>query len=262
MRSPPPARTAVRPLGKRRPAGELRTSRDDPQFDVGGAIRRLARQTARLWRGVSYDNAIAIATEVRRLLGLERPIKPERTIERLTRPEVDQLLEHAYRRGGQHGLMIKTLIFTGARVSEFVRLDVRDFNYPDKEIRIVLGKGGKSRVVPILPALADEIRTFIGHRARGPLFQPRGINARSFSQRRIEQIVQELAAAAGIVKRVYPHLMRHTIAQHLLEGGMSLDQVQRFLGHRDISTTQIYAASTAAMIRQGYRDALSPKEPR
>jgi integrase/recombinase XerD len=66
-----------------------------------------------------------------------------------------------------------------------------------------------------------------------------------------------VAAAAGIRKRVYPHLLRHTVAQQLLEGGMPLDQVQRFLGHDRIETTLVYAGSTTAMIRDSYRTAMA-----
>jgi integrase/recombinase XerD len=168
---------------------------------------------------------------------------------------VDQLLAHAYRQPGQRGLMLKTLLLTGCRVSEFRRLDVADFSYDEKSITVRAGKGDKDRTVPILPALADELRTYIGHRNHGPLFQTR--SWRAFSSRRLQVIVKELAAGAGLTKRVYPHLMRHTIAQHLLEGGMTLEQVQRFLGHVSISTTQIYAESSTAMIRTSYNKALS-----
>jgi integrase/recombinase XerD len=72
----------------------------------------------------------------------------------------------------------------------------------------------------------------------------------------VQQIVKDVAAAAGITKRVYPHLLRHTVAQHLLEGGMPLEQVQKFLGHEKLETTQIYAESSPQMIRDSYRRAL------
>jgi integrase/recombinase XerD len=208
---------------------------------------------------MSYDEVIQSAADARRRLGLERPRQRKRIVSRLSRPELDQLLEHAYRAGPTRGLMIKTLVLTGCRVTEFVNLDVQDFSYDDKTVTVREGKGKKDRIVPILPALADELATYRGHRATGPLFLTRTWTR--FSQRRVEQIVHDLAAGAGLTKRVYPHLMRHTVAQLLLEGGMPLEQVQRFLGHASIKTTQIYAESTAAMIRDSYRRALTEKGP-
>jgi len=78
-----------------------------------------------------------------------------------------------------------------------------------------------------------------------------------YSPRRIQQLVQETAALAGIEKRVYPHLLRHSVATTLLERGMPLEQIQKFLGHAKLETTQVYAESTAAMIKVSYQQALS-----
>ena len=68
--------------------------------------------------------------------------------------------------------------------------------------------------------------------------------------------MQETAALAGITKRVHPHLLRHSVATTLLERGMPLEQIQQFLGHARLETTQIYAESTAAMIKESYQKAL------
>jgi len=65
-----------------------------------------------------------------------------------------------------------------------------------------------------------------------------------------------LAYLAGITTRVYPHLLRHSVATTLLERGMPLEQIQQFLGHTKLETTQIYAASTTAMIKESYQKAL------
>jgi integrase/recombinase XerD len=222
--------------------------------EPGGRVRRAGAAIARICRGMSYDDVIHAAADARRRLGLARPKVRRRLVARLTRPELDQLLAHAYALAGERGLLVKALVLTGCRVSEFVALDVPDFSYDDKTVTVRHGKGNKSRIVPILPALADELRVYIGDRTRGPIFLNRAW--KRFSVRRMEQIVHELAAGAGLTKRVYPHLMRHTVAQHLLEGGMSLEQVQKFLGHASITTTQIYAESSAAMIRDSYRRAL------
>jgi integrase/recombinase XerD len=76
------------------------------------------------------------------------------------------------------------------------------------------------------------------------------------SPRRIQQLVQETAALAGIAKRVHPHVLRHSVATTLLERGMPLEQLQQFLGHAKLETTQSYAASTTAMIKESYQKAL------
>jgi integrase/recombinase XerD len=238
--------------------GDLQNgSRNRRAEEPGGKVRRAGAAIARICRGMSYDEVIQSTADARRRLGLARPKKRRRVVARLTRPELDQLLEHAYgrRRHSDQGLMLKTLFLTGCRVSEFVGLDVEDFSYDGKTVTVRMGKGRKDRVVPILPALADELAGYRGLRSSGPLFWTR--SCQRYSQRRVQQIVKELAAGAGITKRVYPHLMRHTVAQLLLEGGMALEGVQRFLGHASITTTQIYAESTPVMIRDAYRKALT-----
>jgi integrase/recombinase XerD len=117
-------------------------------------------------------------------------------------------------------------------------------------------KGGKSRYVPILLQLAQELRTHLGHRTTGYLFKT--VQHTQYSPRRIQQIIKETAAAdAQITKRVYPHLLRHSVATTLLERGMSIEQIQKFLGHSKLETTLIYTASSAEMIQESYQRALA-----
>ena len=118
---------------------------------------------------------------------------------------------------GVRGLLIKTLFQTGTRVSEFVNIKVEDFFFDEQMFLISKAKGGKSRYVPILPELAQELRTHLGNRCGGYLFET--IHATPYSPRRIQQIVKETAAEAKITKRVYPHLLRHSVATTLLERG-------------------------------------------
>jgi integrase/recombinase XerD len=175
-------------------------------------------------------------------------------VARLSRDEERRLISHAYRMKGTKGLLIKTLFQTGARVSEFVNIKVNELFFDEQMILISKAKGGKSRYVPILPELAQELRTHLGDRANGHLFET--IHATPYSPRRIQQIIKETADEAKITKRVYPHLLRHSVATTLLERGMPLEQIQKFLGHSKLETTQIYAESSPEMIKDSYQRAL------
>ena len=165
------------------------------------------------------------------------------------------MIQHAYRDRSEHGLLIKTLFQTGARVSEFANIKVEHFFFDELMILIEKGKGGKSRYVPILQELAQELRTHLGGRGTGHLFETN--RHMPYSPRRIQQIVKATAEGAKIKKRVYPHLLRHSVATTLLERGMPIDQIQKFLGHSKLETTQVYAESTTEMIKESYRRALS-----
>jgi integrase/recombinase XerD len=212
--------------------------------------------TKKLWcqYRLTYDQTHYVAKEVRRALAIERPKTRKRVVARLSREEERKLIAHAYRVQGTRGLLIKTLFQTGARVSEFVNITADEVFFEEQMILISKAKGGKSRYVPILPHLAQELRTHLGHRTTGYLFET--VQNAQYSPRRIQQIIKETAAEAKITKRVYPHLLRHSVAMTLLERGMPLEQIQKFLGHAKLETTQIYAESTPEMIKASYQKAL------
>ncbi len=220
-------------------------------------LKPLISATTKLWRQchLTYDQARYVTKEVRRALGVRRIKVRKRVIQRLSRDEEQRLIHRAYRDTGERGLLIKTLLQTGARVSEFVNIRVEDFFLDEAMILITTGKGGKSRCVPILPELAQELRTHLGERTMGYLFETN--RHLPYSPRRIQQIVKATAAQAKIKKRVYPHLLRHSVATTHLERGMPIEQIQKFLGHAKLETTQVYAESTPEMIKDSYRRALA-----
>jgi integrase/recombinase XerD len=221
------------------------------------SLRSVISATKKLWRQyhLSYDQTRYVSKEVRRALAIERTKIRKRVIARLAREEEERLIKHAYRMKGERGLFIKTLFQTGARVSEFVNIKVEDVFFDEQMILIAKAKGGKSRYVPILPELAQELRTHLGQRTIGYLFETNRTTC--YSPRRIQYIVKETAAQAEITKRVYPHLLRHSVATTLLERGMPIEQIQKFLGHSKLETTQLYAESSTEMMRESYQRALS-----
>ncbi len=221
------------------------------------SLKPLITATAKLWRKyhLTYDQARYVGKEARKALGVKRIKVRKRAIQRLSRDEEQRLIQRAYRDRGERGLLIKTLFQTGARVSEFANIKVEDFFLDEAMILITKGKGGKSRYVPILPELAQELRTHLGHRTTGYLFETN--RHLPYSPRRIQQIVKATAEKAKIKKRVYSHLLRHSVATTLLERGMPIEQIQKFLGHAKLETTQVYAESTPEMIKDSYRRALA-----
>jgi integrase/recombinase XerD len=135
--------------------------------------------------------------------------------------------------------LVELLYGSGLRATELVSLP-RNAVSPDKSFLILRGKGGRERLVPI----SDRARAAVGEwaalvpRESAWLF-PSG--KKHLSRVRLYQLLQELAAAAGIPPdRISPHVLRHAFATHLLEGGADLRALQLLLGHADIATTQIY----------------------
>jgi len=172
-------------------------------------------------------------------------------------PQVARLIEAAYERSSRHGLLVKTLFYTGARVSEFVHIQVSDLflGLDPPQIYLAHAKGGSDGYVPILPILAQELRTHLAERRRGYLFESN--RGDKYSPRYIQLVVQEAARHARIEKHVTPHRLRASVATILLDAGMPLDQVQKFLRHKRIATTQIYAETSLRGLGETYVRALS-----
>jgi integrase/recombinase XerC len=115
-----------------------------------------------------------------------------------------------------------------------------DLALDDGEVR-VLGKGSKTRIVPVGRHAITALRALgaaEGMAAGSPIFRGRG--GAPISPRTVQARLKKLALAQGFAKHVHPHLLRHTFASHMLESSGDLRAVQELLGHADIATTQIY----------------------
>jgi integrase/recombinase XerD len=228
------------------------------QKSEANSLRDLATQTVKLWRKyhLTYDQPKHVIEQVRRKLKLEAPRERRRTVERLDRSEIERLIETAYSLSSRHGFMMKMLFYTGARVSEFVHIRVEDLHLAldPPQIYIAHAKGGSDGYVPILPALAQELRTHLNGRRTGYVFE----SSRSdrYTPRYIQRLVKGAAQQAGINKNVTPHRLRASVATILLDQGMPLDQVQKFLRHKRITTTQIYAETSLQGMSENYVRAL------
>jgi integrase/recombinase XerD len=203
----------------------------------------------------SYDQSADLFKKARREVGLSPPDRSgQGSPERLSSEEQDAFLSAAYDRDGRTGLMMRTLLETGTRVSAFVKIRVEDIAFRDLEIRLRKTKGDKPRDVPILSSLGNELRLHVGDRETGWLFRSR--QGGHYSKRRVQQIVKDVVEESGIHKRVYPHLLRHTVAQRLADEGMREELLQQFLGHEAPETTQRYYKPKRAHVKEAYEEAM------
>ena len=153
--------------------------------------------------------------------------------------------------------LVELLYGAGLRVSEAVGLEKNGVDLDERAVR-VLGKGGKQRVVPLGRQAAEALRRYLARgrphldrRRRPELF----LNAKGGGLTRSGAflILRRLADIAGLEPgRVHPHLLRHSFATHLLEGGADLRSVQEMLGHADLSTTELYTHVSDRRRREAY----------
>ncbi|HEX3698785.1 MAG TPA: site-specific tyrosine recombinase XerD [Polyangia bacterium] len=178
----------------------------------------------------------------------------------LTVEEVDQLLAAPNRttaRGVRDAAMLETLYATGLRVSELVKVRLRDINF-DAGYLMTFGKGRKERLVPIGEVALGGLRSYI-ESVRADFTGGRAIDAvflthhgRTMTRQGFWKLLGRYAVAAGIRKRISPHKLRHSFATHLVERGADLRAVQAMLGHADIGTTEIYTHLSRRHLRAVY----------
>jgi len=162
--------------------------------------------------------------------------------------------------GQRDRALMELLYASGLRVSELVSLDLEQINLETNEIR-VWGKGAKERMVlmgkPAAAALASYLSQgrprLLGKKKGYALFLNR--DGGRLTERSIQRILRKYTRVAGIKKRVHPHLLRHTFATHLLDGGADLRVVQELLGHASLVSTQIYTHVTQSRARKVYLSA-------
>jgi integrase/recombinase XerC len=153
---------------------------------------------------------------------------------------------------------------SGLRLAELVGLALTDIDLADRTVR-VLGKGAKTRIVPVGRKACEAVRAWLKERAalaaidETALFV--GRNGERLKPRAIQLRIAQWARRAGLPARVYPHLFRHSFATHLLESSKDLRGVQELLGHADISTTQVYTHLDFAHLARTY-DASHPRAKR
>jgi len=155
--------------------------------------------------------------------------------------------------------VLALLYGSGLRIAEALAIKRRDFPDPGGgEVILVKGKGGKTRMVPVLPQVIRLVADYLGLcpyalAPEGPLFV--GARGGPLSPRIIQLSMARVRGALGLPETATPHALRHSFATHLLARGGDLRSIQELLGHASLSTTQIYTEVDAERLLEVYRDA-------
>ncbi len=152
--------------------------------------------------------------------------------------------------------MLVLLYATGLRVSELTGLTPHNIDLNQGYLR-VRGKGQKERIVPFAPYAGALLQSYIEHHrlSLGPKGDALFVNHQGsqLTRQGFWKLLKELARQAGLKKSISPHVLRHSFATHLLEGGMNLRGLQMLLGHSDLSTTQIYTQITPEHLKDAHK---------
>ena len=234
--------------------GVFRSINDNTQF------KKTVKDISRVVRAnhFSYEQLKYIFSGVRQKCGLKAKKRNKGIKDHLSQEELSKVLSIAYSKKGEMGLLIKTLLFTGARVTEFVNIMIKDVYISEKKIYLRETKGDKPRFVPVFDFYLRELMQYIGDRKEGYLFETRLHD--KYSARRIQQILKGFVNDAGVQKAITPHRMRATIATWLSEKGMPTEDIQQFLGHEKLETTQIYTKGAVRNLGESATKLLEKKE--
>lgn len=173
--------------------------------------------------------------------------------------EIDKLfasIDHSTPEGQRNRAMLETMYSCGLRVSELVGLSISHL-YLDVGFVRVVGKGNKERLIPIGGEAAKQIKLYREH-IRNTIEPKKGSEDILFLNRRgaklsrvmIFLILKDLSAKCGFDKNIHPHTLRHSFATHLVEAGADLRAVQEMMGHKSITTTEIYTHLDRGYLRQ------------
>jgi len=195
---------------------------------------------------------------------ISSPRIPNRSSAYLRVQEVEALLpapEPIDPQGQRDRAILEMLYAAGLRVSELVGLNLKNVNLDQGELR-VWGKGAKERVALLGEPACRALKHYLQDGRPKLIKENRPTNALflnrlggRLSTRSVSNILDKYAKMAGLARRVTPHVVRHTFATHLLDGGADLRTVQELLGHADLSSTQIYTHVSQSRVREVYRKA-------
>lgn len=179
-------------------------------------------------------------------------IKVEKRLRKaLTREELEMLRDVA--KDLREKALLELFYSTGCRLDEIQKLNISDIDWANNQVRVI-GKGNKERIVFLNARARIHLKKYLKSRKDNQpyLFVSERAPHDRLGRRAIQKTFCQLGLKAGLSFEVYPHLIRHTTATHMLQGGATLEEVQAYLGHDSPATTQIYAEISNDSVRQSH----------
>lgn len=236
----------------------------DELLTRGNKLKSVARKVATLksfFRFLYTENMIPANPAEK----LSLPRIPKRPPSALSQEEIRQLL-NSPEPGEPDYYLDRAILFLlysgGLRVSELANLRIDNINLERQHIRI-LGKGAKERLIPLQNSSRTAILDYLEYREKhiseflipkNPLFLKKtGKGVRQLNIRMIQYLVEKHGKRAGLMSHIHPHLIRHSIATHMIEQGASVESVRQTLGHEDLATTSIYLKASSKFLYEEHK---------
>lgn len=172
--------------------------------------------------------------------------------------EIEQLIDfydHNLFISSRNKTIIDFMYSTGCRVSELINVEESDIDIDDAFVRLE-GKGSKQRIVPLGSKVIVNLEKYLELRNQFKNIKNNNLfiskSYKKLDRTAVFRIIKSTGVKVGINTSIYPHILRHSAATHMLEGGCDLRTVQEFLGHSSVSTTQIYTKVTKAFLEEAF----------
>ena len=186
-------------------------------------------------------------------------IRPEQKLPIILSPyEIEQLIDfydHNLFISSRNKTIIDFMYSTGCRVSELINVEESDIDIDDAFVRLE-GKGSKQRIVPLGSKVIVNLEKYLELRNQFKNIKNNYLfiskSYKKLDRTAVFRIIKSTGVKVGINTSIYPHILRHSAATHMLEGGCDLRTVQEFLGHSSVSTTQIYTKVTKAFLEEAF----------
>ena len=186
-------------------------------------------------------------------------IRSEQKLPNILSPyEIEQLIDfydHNLFISSRNKTVIDFMYSTGCRVSELINVEESDIDTDDAFVRLE-GKGSKQRIVPLGSKVIVNLEKYLELRNQFKNIKNNYLfiskSYKKLDRTAVFRIIKSTGVKVGINTSIYPHILRHSAATHMLEGGCDLRTVQEFLGHSSVSTTQIYTKVTKAFLEEAF----------